>query len=200
MILCLDLETTGLNEQTAGILQIGAVWLHSGESFFRQCQPEPDCRIEQEALKVNGTDEAAIFKSGWLLERLAIIEFLGWVRGSQGLNGKVQIAAWNAHFDFRHLQASLTRAQVPQQFRIFAHRLLDIHSILAADRIRKAAPEILRTGSQAFSYCGDEVANCDHASRFLDMPEEERPHNALNGARHARAMLRRLLGDVEAMP
>lgn len=200
MILCLDLETTGLNEQTCGLLQIGAVWLHSGEAFFRECSPPADSRIEKEALAVNGIEEAKLFDPAKLWESLAVVEFLGWVRGSQAVNSRVQIAAWNAHFDHRHLMAALSRARVPDCFRPFAHRLLDVHSILAADTIRLTIPRAPDEMLAHLGNCGGEVPNSDAASEILHLKAEAKPHNALAGAKHVRAMLRRLLGDSGALP
>ncbi len=199
MILCLDLETTGLDEQRCGLLEIGACWLHSGESFFRECRPLANCDIEPEALAVNGWTVERLSDPKLLPEEHAIAEFLGWARGAHGGNGKIQIAAWNAHFDHRHLCAGMGRAGYESMHRPFAHRLLDIHSILAADTIRARIKGSMMDPEQLVNF-GNEVANCDAASTMLGLPPEPKPHNALAGAKQVRAMLRRLLGDAGALP
>ena len=199
MILCLDLETTGLDEQRCGILEIGACWLHSGESFFRECRPLAICQVEDEALKVNGWTHDRMRARKLLPEEHAIAEFLGWVRGAHGTNSRVQLAAWNAHFDHRHLCAGMDRAGYDGMHRPFMHRLLDVHSILAADTIREARPAP-GIGSGQYAECGGEIVNCDAASEILHLPPEPKPHNALAGAKQVRAMLRRLLGDMGALP
>lgn len=205
MILCLDFETSSLNERRGSILQIGACWLHSGETFFRECFPEncnwPDggLLIEDEALEKNGIARDKIYsREGAIPEGAAIMELVGWARGPMADFGKIQIAAWNAHFEHRWLRAALNRVAMPDKYRPFAHRLLDAHSILAADEIRRKRPSAPQV--PWWSLLGGEVANSDQASEIVGLPVEEKPHNALNGARQVRAMLRRLLGDVEAQP
>lgn len=198
MILCLDLETTGLDEQRCGILEIGACWLHSGESFFRECRPLANCKVETRALEINGWTVERMADSKLLPEEHAIAEFLGWVRGAQGTNARVQIAAWNAHFDHRHLRAGMDRAGYDEMHRPFLHRLLDVHSILAADTIRAQHPRPV-IGASLFFDCGGEIASCDEASERLLLPPEPKPHNALAGAKQVLAMLRRLLGDAGAL-
>lgn len=202
MILCLDLETTGLDEQRCGILEIGACWLHSGESFFRECRPLLTAKIEPAALAVNGWQVQRMSEPALLPEEHAVSEFLGWVRGFQmPFRHKIQIAAWNAHFDHRHLCAGMDRAGYEPQHRPFAHRLIDVHSVLAADQMRaklKVRGRIVAAPS--LTILGNEVANCDEGSKLLNLPPESKPHNALAGANQVRAMLRRLLGDLGAMP
>lgn len=200
MILCLDLETTGLDEQRSGLLEIGACWLHSGDSFFRACRPLATCKIEPEALAVNGWTVERLIDPKLLPEAQAIAEFIGWVRGAHGANGKVQIAAWNAHFDHRHLCAGMARAGYESCHRPFAHRLIDVHSVLAVDRMRAKLPPVGVLEMGDFGSFGDEVKNADAGSALLKLGEEPKPHNALAGARQVRAMLRRLLGDAGALP
>lgn len=199
MILCLDLETTGLDEHRCGILEIGACWLHTGEGFFRECRPLVNCQLEEEALKVNGWTTEKLADLKLLPEEHAIAEFLGWVRGSHGSNSRVQLAAWNAHFDHRHLCAGMERAGYDGAHRPFLQRLLDVHSILAADTIRAGLTHPVMNPEQLVNF-GGEIANADAASERLHLPPEPKPHTALAGARQVRAMLRRLLGDTGALP
>lgn len=195
MILCLDLETTGLNEQTCGLVGIGACWLHGGE-FQRLCRPFEGAIIEPQALQVNGVTPAELSDPKRLPEFVAAIELLGWVRGNLGLSDRVQIAAWNAHFDHRHLMAALTRAGVGHAARPFIHRLIDLHSLVAGEELRKRVANC----NSSFQQLGGEIANADEGSRLLSLPPEPKPHTPLAGARQVRAMLRRYLGETEVLP
>ena len=202
MILCLDLETSGLNEQRCGILQIGATWLHDGDSFFRDCHVLTGADVEQGALAVNGLTEERARDPHTIPESMALIEFLGWVKGAIPHGQRVQLAAWNAHFDHRFLCAGLDRAHVKETYRPFHHRLIDCHSALAVDLMRETLSEQIgmpdvRLIAHRF---GDEVKNSDSAAELLNLPAEPKPHNALNGAKQVRAMLRRILGDTGALP
>lgn len=199
MILCLDLETSSLNEQRGSVLQVGAVWLHSGEVFFRECRPtDANALIEEGALKVNGITN--VHDQGRLPERIAITEFVGWARGSVGKNSKIQICAWNAHFDHRHLMAALNRADIDHRYQPFLHRLIDVHSVLAVERIKAGLSAAPGMAIDEFHKFGNEVPSCDEAAKMLGLREEAKPHNALAGAKQVRAMLRRLLGEVAAQP
>lgn len=203
-ILCIDLETSGLDESQSGIVQIGAQWLHSGAQFFRECRP---CTlrspvIEGKALEVNGVTREQLADSKRLPETIAIVEFLGWVRGNLPCDEKVQIAAWNAHFDYRHFMAALVRASA-ERHTPFVHRLLDLHSLVAGDMLKQLciAPSTSsftgRIANGVVAYNG--VASSDMGSMLLGLNHESKPHNALNGAMQVRAQLRRFLGDVGAL-
>ncbi len=198
MILCLDLETTGLDERVCGLVGIGAVWLHGGE-FYRACRPFSSALIEPKALDVNGETMESLGAPGRIPESLAIAEFLGWARGGVPHGEKVHLAAWNAHFDHRHLRASLDRANVGSLFRPFTHRLIDLHSLLAGDDLRReyGDPRLVREDLQS---AGGSIANADEGSRALGLEPEPMPHNALNGARQACAMLWRFIGNSGALP
>ncbi len=198
MILCVDLETTGLNEQESGIVEICACWLHNGAAFHRKCRPLPTARIDPQALEMNGWTPERIADPELIPEELAISEFIGWVRGSDGLNEKVQIAAWNAHFDHRHLCAGMDRAGIDGRHRPFIHRLLDVHSILAARELERTFRASLVVGNLLCA--GGEIKNSDAGSELLGLAPEPKPHGAIAGANQVRAMLRRLLGDLSALP
>lgn len=202
MILCLDLETTSLNEQTGGLIEIGAVWLHSdsykGGEFFRACRPQSLAIFEKGALEVNGYTEERAKDTNRLPEAMAVIELLGWARGAIDDKERIQIAAWNAHFDHRHLRAALARAGVDERYSPFPHRLIDLHSLVAGEHMRGR----LNHGETAPPLwgLGNEIANADQASALLGLEPEKKPHDALAGARQVRAMLRRFLGDSGALP
>jgi hypothetical protein len=198
-ILCLDLETGGLDETMSGIVEIGAVWLDGSSSFYRACKPFPMSVIEDDALKVNGCTREQLADPNRLPEALAIVELLGWVRGSIPRTEKVQICAWNPHFDFRHLCRALDRASVGRHS-VFAHRLLDMHSLTAGHKIHG---EIAGTNMSEFlflkSQSANEISNCDEGSKYWGLLPEPKPHSALVGAGQVRAMLRRFLGDAGAL-
>ena len=178
MILCLDLETTGLDAEHCGLVEIGACWLHSGESFFRACRPLPTALIEPAALAVNGWTAEKLADPNLLPEEHAVSEFIGWVRGREANgNARVQIAAWNAHFDHRHLCAGMDRAGYEELHRPFTHRLIDVHSVLAMDEMRRKLPASIFDRNELVSF-GNEVANCDEAAKLLQMPLDPRPHTA----------------------
>lgn len=203
MILELDLETTALDEVDGGIIEIGARWFRDYEGlpitghvrkgeFFRECRPREGCLIEDKALEVNGQTAAIIFDDARMPEAQAIVELLGFIRaGIANEDIKVEIAAWNAHFEMRHLRRALRRAGVAERYWGIRHSVIDPHSILLADLIRgrfSASPLIHPTPPHYSSY-GKLVTNCDHASQLLGIEPEQKPHNALKGARQVHKFL-----------
>lgn len=191
MILELDFETTALDERRGGITQIGARWFcdhgqQRGE-FFRRCRPSAICLFEDKALEINGETREQILDPERLPEGQAIVQLLGFIRGGlENCDVKVEIAAWNAQFEMRHFRAACLRAGVDEQYWGIRHSVIDPHSILVADIIRGQMRSIPDPHPALW---GKLVLNSDHAADLLGIAREEKPHNALNGARQVHKML-----------
>lgn len=204
MIFCLDLETTGLpterEEEKAGIIEIGGCWLtdagrRCGE-FFRECRPLHGSLIEEGALAVNGYTRERIFDPKRMTTGQAVIELLGFIRtGMEESEGvKVQLAAWNAPFEMRHLRHALSLEWIEPPFWPFRHSVIDPQSILTADLIRSFLPTERGGPMRRFEplQWGGLVQNSDHAAQILGIPPEARPHRAIHGARQVKAVLEAL--------
>jgi DNA polymerase III epsilon subunit-like protein len=187
MILFLDLETSGTNENKNSILQIGACWYDRPETFYRSVELEPGTDAEPDALRVNGETHHSLGcphrTPGWL----AFGEFLGWVKGRcgdirKGEKARVMLAGWNVHFDYRFIFA-LARKLGVEDALPFRHQLLDLHSLALVEQMHRR-----HHAADAALFGSDLLRGADHAAQMLGIQPEAKPHNALAGALHAREM------------
>lgn len=176
-ILVVDIETTSADRERAGIVEIGAIWLHPaygprhGLWFEIKCRPFEGAPIDPEAIAVNGFD--------WLAdptvasEREAVEKFGDWIAGSLNMpelrRASLIMAGQNiGAFDWPILRAAFARAE---EVFPFSFRTYDLHAL--------ALQEALKGGM-------DDVA-CDGLksrliTEMLGLPEEPKPHRALCGA------------------
>jgi hypothetical protein len=193
MICLLDLETTGTNEQKHGILQIGACWLDLPGTFFRKVRPALNHReCNPGAMAVNGEHASAVDDPNRTPEAIAVGELLGWIRARcgdrPGAKPNVVLAGWNIHFDHRFLREALLLAGLPEDRWPFRHSLLDVHSLVLAEQMRRRD---LQAPADAALY-GELVRGADHAAEICGVGLEPRPHGALAGAFHSRRLLQTL--------
>lgn len=177
-ILVVDLETTTANRLKAGIVEIGAIWLHEhhgkrrGLYFESKCRPREGVQIDPEALAVNGCD--------WLhdptvpSEREALELFCDWIAASLGtpeMNpDSVIIAGQNiGQFDWIIIQLAIAAAGdvMPFPFRVY-----DLHSVALHEALKfeftDLAPRGMTSGEIMQNMCG--------------LRKEPKPHSALCGA------------------
>lgn len=191
MILFLDLETGGTDETKSPILQIGAAWYDKPETFYRSVEAERGSVVEPDALRVNGESAHTIGDPHRTPAWLAFGEFLGWVKGRcgdirKGEKARVMLAGWNVHFDYRFIVA-LARKLGVEDALPFRHQLLDLHSLSLVEQMHRRS-----YAADAALFGSDLVRGADHASQILKIEAEQKPHNALNGALHAKKMAHRL--------
>lgn len=170
-IVYLDVETSGLDRNRHALLEIGACHV-SGHEFSMECRPHPGAEVEQEALDVNGTDWEAAWSREMSVEE-AVVSFDRWVQTYVRVpDSKLIICARNPAFDVGFLRAAFDRAGIRPTW--FSYRHLDITTLLYQSAILSglmATPELLNGDSGFYE--------------MLDLPEEEKPHRALNGAKGA---------------
>lgn len=118
----IDLETTGLNPEIHGIIQIAAYACGATEDdlygyFMAYAKPEPDCVINPEAMKFNSIDKMFLEKQPSLeLGMLLLHEFLN----DLSLQGQVFVVCHNAPFDvgFLRIAAERFKIHMPQLRRV----------------------------------------------------------------------------------
>lgn len=176
-ILVVDIETTSSDRFHAGIVEIGAIWLHPaygtrhGQWFEMKCRPRPGVPIEAGALAVNGCD--------WLedptvaSEREAIETFGDWIAAS--LNAQdlqpdmLMMAGMNIGvFDWiiLHLAFDAAGETFPFSFRTY-----DLHSQAMREALSGGIDDLSRWGMPSGAIM-----------EMLGLPEEPKPHRALCGA------------------
>ncbi len=178
-MIVLDVETSGTVPWKHSLLSIGAVDFSNPENrFYAECGIREGAEIDPNSLKVNGFSMDEIKSGSRKPQKGTLIEFTGWARGI----GDRTLAGHNLHMDVYFIEFALEHYGIESPF---PKRIVDIHAITYAHMSsRGISPPMERNGSGISSrvvqmYCG--------------LPEEPRPHNALNGALIEAEELSRLL-------
>ncbi len=189
-ILVLDLEATSEDRETAGIVDLAALWLDESMagihslSFDERCRPRPHCEIQDEALKVNGCN--------WLRDKTVMTETEAICRLAAWLDGrKAILAGCNPGYDWHVLKKGWQAAMDDHESEWdlitpwpFGFRTIDVHSAAVIDAIQAgAADQISAEGLKSRLICN-----------AFEVPEESKPHRAMAGASWECAVLRKVMG------
>lgn len=167
--ICIDLETTGVDPYFNSIVSIGAVDMDNLDNrFYTEFTPFPGAKIEEESMKIHGLTLDYLY-SLRRTESQGINEFAIWLSEFDGL---LRVAGYNVHFDYYFLKYSFDRNE---RFFPFDYHVLDLFPIFAGMK----------------GYYSDLAG----ITRFLDLPENPKPHNALEDALITAKCLKELMGD-----
>lgn len=191
-IIVIDLETSGLDPQAGGILQIGAIPLDPGstEKFERHVRHEWHMPWDEGAAKVHGLTRGEAGDPRRYTDTVAVDELLDWLDDTAlgDLGGRAIIAGVSPRFDRDFLRAvAITGDMVDRFDGIISHRTFDLHTLAAAVFAFTAGIAIgeLRNGLDGL--CTDAIYD------ILGAGPEAKPHVALEGARRERMALLDLL-------
>lgn len=167
-MLVIDIESSGVDSRVHGILSIGGVdYLNPERRFYGECRLWKDAHVMDESLEVNGFSRESVSDSSKQSEKSLIKDFIDWFNSSQNHN----LAGQNPHFDLSFLIECCNRNKVGVPF---AQRLIDLHSVTIFHMLQK--------GIEVPSDKGRSNVNSDLIMKYVGIPEEPHPHNALNGA------------------
>jgi len=176
MYFCFDTETGGLDPKTTSLLSLAANLVHQGKPVYNTCQEwlvRPTNGIYQvtaSALLVNGINILAHDTNALDYEDVDqyICEFIegGLARCGVSTGEKVIPVGWNVSFDI-----SFIRENLPQTFRKFQYRVLDVQCLwmLYCEMIGLSGINSL---SQAYSFCypnDNRVKNAHNATTDVEM-------------------------------
>ncbi len=181
-----DIEATGLDYRKHSILSIGAVELEYPErQFYGECRMWEGASIMSDALIVNGfSKENCMDPRKDSLEKL-MHDFLIWIEGCADKT----LAGHNVSFDRDFINDSFARAHVGWHF---AYRTLDLHSMTYMDMARRGLVIPQKNDRTEL--------NLDSILVYLGLPEEPKPHIALNGAKYEAEAFSRLLYGKNLLP
>jgi len=159
-MIIVDVETGGLDPRYNPLLSIGAVeYEHPFNIFYAEIKPLSGLTSNVKALQVNGID-----LEKWSTKpnlHSVMNKFFIWIQGTQ----EKTLAGHNSSFDRDFCNVNFRRIGFGN---IFNHRTIDLHSVAYT----------VFTKKKVFF---DRLTS-DEIYRLLGMPEEPKPHNALNGA------------------
>lgn len=167
-VIVTDLEMSGLTPGTHGILSIGAVRLFGDEEYYSELRLDPMQTFDPIALKINGFSEQDCLDQGKPGQKEGVKAFYDWVENQRKtFGGELAIlAGHNVHCDMGFLKN--VKNSWP-----FKYRILDAHG--------------LALGKYGLSMSSEEL--CD----YLKVARENSVHNALEGAKMAKRVLRAMI-------
>jgi DNA polymerase-3 subunit epsilon len=175
-MIIIDTETTGLDPQKHSIVSIGALEFSNPQNqFYDECRPWSGAEILEKSLEINGFSKEELLKKEKSLEQL-IKEFLIWAKP---IKGKI-LAGENVWLDIGFLQESFKKAKEDW---IFGYRLIDLHTLSYFFHVLEDKNTLKK----------ETQFSLDHTLKYVGLPEEPKPHNALTGAKCAAEAFSRLI-------
>ncbi len=162
-----DVETSGLDEKTNGIIGLGGIMLPSGDTFYHEPRLMRKLQAHPKALEVNGFTEEEIRSEDRVDMGLTLQRFSDWAAKAEDMI----LAGWNTTFDYRFLVAEYERHGLRWPFK---YRVVDIQSI---------AYMVMRIKDKwTPMHDGVSTVGLNYTLKWLGLPKEPEPHNALTGA------------------
>lgn len=178
-MIVVDAEMSGLDPDKHSMVSLGAVdFAHPERQFYGECRIWDGAETDPEALAVNGfTDEQCRDKNK-KSETELITEFFAWI---QPIPDKT-IAGQNVSFDAKFLNQALKRADIEWRF---SFRTLDLHAVVYAQFLKEGREVLLKQDQSGLSL--------DKILTAFGLPEEPKPHIALNGAKYEAEVFSRII-------
>ena len=127
-MISVDLETSGIDFNKCGILQIGAIDLETGEEFMEECKIDDEDEIVDEptakrtVFETIGKTEEELRDKNKQTQKELLQKFFDWVKTS---NERVFLCQ-NPQFDMASLWSKARKYELEIPFQ---HRAFDLHSI-----------------------------------------------------------------------
>lgn len=193
-MLIIDIEASGTDPLKNSILSIGALdFDHPDNQFYDECRAWEGAHINDEALAVNGFTKEEALDPSKKTEEEVVKAFIAWAKPLRDWT----FAGQNPSFDRDFIRAACLRNHIDFPF---AHRTLDTHSLAYLHMVKRGVVPPFDSAKRRSSL------DLDAILRYVGVPEEPSPHNALTGAMsHAEVVSRLLYGrpllpDFEMYP
>ena len=166
IMIIIDIETTGIDPVKNCMVSLGAVDYITGEEFYGECITLPDTIIDDVALSVNGFTRHRIAKHD-LTPFSLYRKFVLWAHGRENVLGGQQVGSFDILFLHQYAGGKV------EFEKRFSRRSVDLHSV---------------------AYAKWKVSlGLDGILNKLGLPSEQKPHNALTGAKLERDAFKKLL-------
>ncbi len=171
---------TGLDPKKNSIISIGGVDIENPERrLYIECQAWDGAECDPEGLAVCGfTVEQCFDKSKKTLTE-AMQEVYEWIAPIKDKT----LAGQNVKLDMLFLNESFAKSGIDFKFK---YRVVDIHTIAYVDHVKRGVTVPLKEDGTA-------SLSLDAILKYVGVPEEPRPHNALTGAMVSAEAISRLL-------
>jgi len=167
-MIIVDVEASGVSPEKDSLVSVGAVDFANPENrFYEECRIWDGAHVEKEALEINGFTNKQITDQKRKTDREVVVDFLAWLEKIE----EKTLAGHNPSFDRDFLQSTAYRYHLNWPL---AHRTIDLHSICYFHMLKRGVPRP--------SIHGHSALNLDAILKYLGLPPEPKPHNALTGA------------------
>lgn len=167
-MISLDIETGGIDPENSSILSIGAVDVFSDKEFYIETRSYDFHEVNPFALAVNGFTLEQARDTKKPLPHIGYVKLLQWIK-ENNLN-PLLLGENIGSFDVKFLNYCHNRHRdILEAFDLgwpFGHRFVDLHS--------------------ASCLYFDKSQKMDKTREALGLPPEQKPHNALRGAKAAK--------------
>lgn len=188
-MIVVDCEMTGLEPTLHSIVSVGAVdFDHPERQLHEECHAWNGAKIEDEALAVNGFTLEQVTDPGKQSEADLVHKFIAFADGMQDAT----LAGQNVFTDLYFLQKAAQRAKHTAW--PFAHRIIDTHTLAWEHMVKRGVVPPIDAAKR------HSALNLEAVCRYAGIPEEPKPHNALNGAKVSAEVISRLLYDKKLLP
>lgn len=185
-MIVLDVEASGTEPYKHSLVSIGALDFHNPKNqFYAECRIWEGAHISEEALGVNGFTEAEIQDPKKKTDKEIVQEFLAWAASIE----EHTTAGQNPSFDRDFIKATCERYHLDYPL---AHRTIDVHTAAYVHMVKWGIEPPVEHHRSAL--------NSTAIQNYVGIPEEPKPHNALNGAKVAAEALSRILYDKKLLP
>lgn len=177
-MIIVDVESSGVEPTKHSVLSIGAIdFSNPKNQFYGECRIWDGAHIMDEALAVNGFTKEQIMNEKKQTEESLVKSFLAWTENVS----EHTIAGQNPSFDRDAIHKASERYHLNWPL---AYRTIDLHTACYFHMIKKGVlPPVANKRTDL---------NSDKIMKYVGIPVEPHPHNALNGAKVATEALSRL--------
>lgn len=185
-MIVVDAEMSGLDPSRHSIVSLGAVdFLRPERQFYGECRIWDGAETDPEALAVNGFTDAQCRDVNRKSESELVREFYEWI---QPVSDRT-IAGQNVSFDAKFLNQAFKRAGINWKF---SFRTLDLHAVVYAEFLKEGREVPMKEDQSGLSL--------DKILTSFGLPEEPKPHIALNGAKYEAEVFSRIIRGKNLLP
>jgi len=185
-MIVIDAEMSGLDPLKHSIVSLGAVdFARPERQFYGECRIWDGAETDPEALAVNGFTEEQCRDKNRKSETELIKEFYEWI---QPITDRT-IAGQNVSFDAQFLNQALKRANIEWKF---SFRTLDLHAVVYTQFLKEGREVPMKQDQSGLSL--------DKILTSFGLPEEPKPHIALNGAKYEAEVFSRIIRGKNLLP
>lgn len=200
-MIVIDVEASGIDPKRNSLLSIGAVDFNNPENqFYQECYAFEGAEIDQSAIAYCGFTMAEATDKTKLSEGEIVENFFNWAKDQKEMTLAGENLVW---LDLAILSYAAERHGLKHDFAFksqfsyqqpmpFGFRTIDLHSLSYAHHLSRGIKPPMEKGLTRLS--------ADTTFRYVGIPPEPKPHQALNGAKYEAEAFSRLIHGTNLLP